>query len=304
MALSLIGQALALGHRGLRQKFTLEHPNLHAAGAIRGLRGGTGEVDIGAQGMQRHAALAIPFHAGDFRTAQTAAAVDADAAGAQTHRRLDGALHGTTERDAALELLGDVLGHQLGVEFRLANFDDVQMHFRLGHLGQIGTQLLDVGALLADHHARTCRVDGDAGLLGRPLDHDAGDAGLGQALLEVFTDLQILVQQIGILLVIREPARIPGAIDAETEPDRIDFLTHYACSPLCCASAGFDFAVLPFAFGAGAFFSSSRSRTTMVRWLNGFKILAPRPRARAWKRRITRPLPTLASATTRRSTSS
>src|SRR3546814_9771169 len=87
--------------------------------------------------------------------------------------------------------------------------------------------------------ARTRRVDGDAGLLGRPFDDDAGDAGLGQTLLEILADLQILVQQTGILLVAGIPARVPGAVDAEAEPDRIDFLTHYACSPLCCASAFF-----------------------------------------------------------------
>ena len=47
----------------------------------------------------------------------------------------------------------------------------------------------------------------------------------------------------------REPARIPGAVDAEPKPDRIDFLTHQAAS-------------------------SSRSRTTIVSWLNAFSILA------------------------------
>src|SRR3546814_4988952 len=160
---------------------------------------------------------------------------DADAAGAQTHGRLHRTLHGATEGNATLELLRDILGNQLGIQFRLADLDDVQMHFRLGHLGQVGPQLLDVGALLADHHARTRRVDGDAGLLGRPLDDDAGNAGLGQTLLEILADLQILVQQTGILLVAGIPARVPGAVDAEAEPDRIDFLTHYACSPPFCA---------------------------------------------------------------------
>src|SRR3546814_9598158 len=106
----------------------------------------------------------------------------------------------------------------------------------------------------------------------------------------------------GILRVAGIPALVPGAVESEAEPDRIDFLSHYACSPLCCASAFFGFAAVLAL--AGAFCSSSRSRTTMVIWLNGFRILAPRPRARAWKCRITRPLPTLASATTRRSKSS
>src|SRR3546814_11215723 len=65
--------------------------------------------------------------------------------------------------------------------------------------------------------ARMRRVDGDAGLLGRPFDDDAGDAGLGQTLLEILADLQILVQQTGILLVAGIPARVPGAVDRSEE---------------------------------------------------------------------------------------
>ena len=36
----------------------------------------------------------------------------------------------------------------------------------------------------------------------------------------------ILMQKLAVLALLREPARIPGAIDAEAKPDRIDFLTH------------------------------------------------------------------------------
>src|SRR4029079_9427373 len=49
--------------------------------------------------------------------------------------------------------------------------------------------------------------------------------------------------------------------------------------------------------------ASGRSRTTMVRWLNGLMMPAARPRPRGWKRFMTRLLPTDASATIRRSTS-
>ena len=63
-----------------------------------------------------------------------------------------------------------------------------------------------------------------------------------------------------------EPARVPGAVDAEPQPDRIDFLTHQAASP--------------------------SSRTTMVISENGFSIREARPRARGEKRFMTRFLPT------------
>jgi len=80
-------------------------------------------------------------------------AVDADALRAKPHRRLHGALHGAAERDAALELLGDRFGDQLRIEFRLADFEDVDDDVAIGELGHHLAQLLDVGALLADHHA-------------------------------------------------------------------------------------------------------------------------------------------------------
>ena len=91
-------------------------------------------------------------------------------------------------------------------------------------------------------------VDGDARLLGRPLDDDAADAGLGQALLQKLAQAQILVQQVCIVLV-GEPARIPGAVDAEAQPDRIDLLAHLGLL-------------------------SSRSRTTTVRLRHGFSMRA------------------------------
>src|SRR6185437_12422743 len=154
----------------------LEDPDFDAAGTIGGESGGDPIIDVSAQRVQRHPALAVPFDAGDFRAAQPAAARDADAQSAQAHRSLHRALHHPAERHAALELLGDVLGHQLGVDLGLAYLDDVQMHFIGGEFLDVGLQLLDVGTLLTDHHAGTGRVNGDAAFLVRPLDHDAGDA--------------------------------------------------------------------------------------------------------------------------------
>src|SRR5258708_39291204 len=95
---------LVLGHRIVLEDFALEDPDLDAAGAERGERGCYPVIDIGAQRVQRHAALAIPLHPRDFGAAETARAVDTNALGAQTHRRLHRALHGAAERGAALEL--------------------------------------------------------------------------------------------------------------------------------------------------------------------------------------------------------
>jgi len=176
--------------------------------------------------MQRHAPFAIPFHARDFRAAETAGAVDADAFGAEPHGRLHGALHGAAESDAALELLRDRLGDQLRIELGLADFDDVDDHVAVGELGHRLAQLLNVGALLADHHARTRRVNGDAALLVRALDDDLRHRRLLELLHQLSADLDVFVQQRAVFGLIGEPARIPGAVDPKPQADWIDFLTH------------------------------------------------------------------------------
>src|SRR4029079_19767826 len=105
----------------------LEDPDLDPASAVGRVGSGDAEVDVGTQRMQRHAALAVPLHARDFRTAEAASARDTDALGTETHRRLHGALHGAPEGDAALELLRDRSGDQRSVDLRLAHFDDVDV---------------------------------------------------------------------------------------------------------------------------------------------------------------------------------
>src|SRR6202046_4906053 len=148
-AAKLLGPLLRC-HRIVGQDLALEHPDFDTAGAIGGLGRARAVIDIGTQRMQRHAAFAIPLHARDFGAAETAGAVDPNAACAQTHRRLHRALHGTAEGDATLELLGDPVGDQLGIKLRLADLDDVQADLAAGHLADIQAQLFDIRALLAD----------------------------------------------------------------------------------------------------------------------------------------------------------
>src|SRR3954470_21347082 len=115
---------LVLGHRIVLQDFALEDPDLDAAGAERGERGRDTIIDVRPQRVQRHAAFTIPLHPSDFRAAEATRAVDTNAFGAETHRRLLRALHGAAERDASLELLRNRFGDQGRIQFRLADFDD------------------------------------------------------------------------------------------------------------------------------------------------------------------------------------
>ena len=180
--------------------------------------------------MQGHPSFTVPFHARDLRAAQAAAAVDADSQRAKAHGRLYGALHGTTKVHPALQLLSDILGDQQSVDLGLTDLDDVQVHLRAGHLGQFGAKFLDVDALLADDDTRPRRVDGDPRLLRRPLDDDARHAGLGQALVQEFADIDILVKKLGVT-VLGVPPRIPSTVDAQAKADRVDLLSHLLCLP-------------------------------------------------------------------------
>src|ERR1700680_3005110 len=217
---------LVLGHRVVLKDFALEDPDLDAAGAERGERGRHPVIDVGAQRVQRHAAFAIPFHPRDFGAAETARAVDPNALGAKTHRRLYRALHGAAERDAALELLGDRFGNQRGIEFRLADLDDVDDDVGSGDIGDLLAQLVDVGGFFADYHTRTRRVDRHPALLVRTLHHDPGHRRLLQLLVQDLADFDILVQQLAVFVLAGEPTRIPRPVDAETQSDWIYLLTH------------------------------------------------------------------------------
>src|SRR5690606_15629889 len=118
--------------------------------------------------------FAIPLGAGDLRTVQAASAHDLDALGTEAHGVLHRALHGTTEHDALLELLGDRVGDQLGVEFGLAHFLDIHVDRHADNLLEIALERLDVLTLFADDDARAGAVQGDAGVLGGTLnDHTA-----------------------------------------------------------------------------------------------------------------------------------
>src|SRR6185312_6897270 len=102
----------ALGH-----DLALVDPHLHADPAEGRLRLGEPVVDVGTQGVQRHAALAVLLRARHLRAAL----------GAGADRRRQRALHRPPERDPVLELLGDRLRDQLRVELGALDLGDVHL---------------------------------------------------------------------------------------------------------------------------------------------------------------------------------
>ncbi len=57
-------------------------------------------------------------------------------------------------------------------------------------------------------------VNGHAGLLRRAFDHDARDTRLLETATQIFTQREIFVQQLGVV-VVSVPTRVPRPVDAE-----------------------------------------------------------------------------------------
>ena len=97
---------------------------------------------------------------------------------AKTHCRLHGPLHRTAKTDAALQLLGNVFGYQLGINLGLANLYNIQANVTTDTLGKVDPQLFDVLTLLTDDQPRTTSIDRYAGAASWTLNHNAADCSL------------------------------------------------------------------------------------------------------------------------------
>src|ERR1700733_14782255 len=186
------GGALGLGffrQIALVEHLALEDPHLDADDAVGGMRLRQPVVDIGTEGVQRDAALAVPLSARDFRAVEAPGHAHLHAERTGAHGAHHRTLHGAAEHHALLDLLRDGGAHQLRVELRLSDLGDVD-------------------------------------LLGRALELDAADGALLQLVLEELAHAEVSVHVQRELLLAGIPAAGPVAGDAEAYPDRIDLLTH------------------------------------------------------------------------------
>ena len=186
--------------------------------------------------MQRNTSLFHRFAAGHLGTAYTSGNLDLDTFGAHTHRRCDSGFHGAAERYAALQLAGDVLSHDHGVNLRTLHFEDIDLDLLTGEFLQLLLEFIDLLAALADDDTRTGGRNRNRHQFQRALDDDLRDACLGQTDIQVFADLGVLDELVGEILA-TEPVGIPTADDTKTICYRIYFLSHLITSflrlPFC-----------------------------------------------------------------------
>src|SRR6478735_1776229 len=222
------GRGLALGTGA--GDLALVDPDLHADAAEGGLGLVEAVVDVGTQGVQGHAALAVELRARHLGAVETTRALDPDALGTRAHRGLHGLLHRAAELHAAGELLGNTLGDQLCVDLGLLHLEDVQLHLLAGELLQLATQAVGLGATATDDDAGTRGVDVHTDAVAGALDLHLGDAGALHALGQEATDGDVLTD-VGLVELVGVPPALVVGGDAEAEPVRVDLLTHQAFRP-------------------------------------------------------------------------
>ena len=103
-------------------------------------------------GMQRHAAFAIPFFTSDFDTVQTTTGHDLDTLAPKRICVLHRTFHRATEHNTFFQLLRDRISDQLSVDFWLANFFDIYVHWHAHDLAQVGFQNFRYLRLFTNHN--------------------------------------------------------------------------------------------------------------------------------------------------------
>ena len=150
--------------------------------------------------MQGHAALAVELGAAHFRTTETTGNLNADALGASLHRALHALAHRASEGHAARELLGDALGNELGLDFGVLHFEDVELHLLAGELFKIPTDAIGLSATAADDDAGASSVDINTNAITRALDLYLGNTRALHTIGEQAADLDVFLNVIAIAL--------------------------------------------------------------------------------------------------------
>src|SRR5262249_5753354 len=153
-------------------------------------------------------------------------ATDLDSLRAKVLGGLQRLLHRATERHAALKLQRDIFRHELGIQFRRLDFQDVDVNFLAGHFAQFFLELVDFRTLATDDHARPGRQNRDAATRGRALDQNLRDRSGLELLLQQPAYLAVLGQQLAEFLLAGVPLGAPVTIDCNAKPDWIGLLAH------------------------------------------------------------------------------
>src|SRR5688572_19000785 len=260
-AVSVLFVATDARHEAL----TLVEPHLHANLPVGRVRFREAVVDVGAQRLQRKLSVQVPLGARDFCAVQPTGHTHLDPARAEAQRRFNRLAHRTAEGDALLELHRHRFGDQLRLQLRLLDLLDIDEDLPAGALLDLLLQLVDFRPLAADDDAGARGVDVDLQVVRRAFGFNARHTGMREALLQILTERQVLVQQLRVVLP-REPARAPGLVEAEPESVRVNLLAHVSLLFLyALAFAAFASAFFVAVFRARAGVAAAASASALTR---------------------------------------
>ncbi len=171
--------------------------------------------------------MAIPLSACNVSTTKTAGAAETNAISTHVHGGLHGSLHGAAEGNTALKLNGNGLCDELGVEFWLLDFEDVDLDLLASaHFRDLLAHDINFLTFTANDKTRAGGVESHADLVPSALNHDLGDGGLHELFLEISTDGKVAVQRVCVFFFRCVPLGAPVFGDCKAEADRIYFLSH------------------------------------------------------------------------------
>src|ERR1035437_6261631 len=207
------------------RRLALVDPDLHADPAEGGAGLVEAIVDVRAQRVQRHPALAVELRTRHLRAAEATRALHPDPLGTALHRALDRLAHGPPERHPAGQLLGNPLGDQLGIDLGVLHLRDVQLDLLGGQLLQVAADTIRLGGTAADYDPGPSDGDIRPYPVPGPRDLGLGDARPLHAALQHPADGHIhghvfLVQLVGV------PAALEVRGNAQPEPVRVHLLPH------------------------------------------------------------------------------
>ena len=144
--------------------------------------------------MQRYRPFPCVFNTGNVGSVQSAGNAQSDAKRTHVHRHLHSALHRTPKCHAALKLHTDILGDELGVQFRVLDLGDLNVDLLAGHLAELLLDAVDLSTLAPDDYTRPSGVNGDSAATGGALNLNARHGGGLQFALQQLANLVVLDQ--------------------------------------------------------------------------------------------------------------
>lgn len=220
-----------LGELLFGQDFSLIDPHLDAYDSVNGLGGCDAVVDIGSKRVKGNLSKLIELLSRDFRTVQSSAHHHLHSATVESLSSHHGLSHGASVADSLFELNCDVFGNELGIEFGLSDFGDVDLNLSgrvilAHHSVEVLAHLIDALTASSDDRAGSRREDRYLDSVCGSFDFDTRHKALTDLCSHELSNLLVACKGESVLLLVVEPVAVMPPNDSHTETSRVNFLTH------------------------------------------------------------------------------